>query len=97
MRLDSEQIRRVIINLVDNAIEAMERRGHIVIETQRASGACDGRATTDRYSRQSFRHADCAARASKNGVAAVGVQSHFALHQVIQGWLVARCEKDRAY
>ena len=35
VRLDSEQIRRVIINLVDNAIEAMERRGHIVIETQR--------------------------------------------------------------
>jgi two-component system nitrogen regulation sensor histidine kinase NtrY len=35
VRLDSEQIRRVIINLVDNAIEAMERCGHIVIETQR--------------------------------------------------------------
>ena len=29
-----EQIRRVIINLVDNAIEAMERRGQIVVETQ---------------------------------------------------------------
>ena len=27
VRLDPEQIRRVIINLVDNAIEAMERRG----------------------------------------------------------------------
>ena len=37
VRLDSEQIRRVIINLVDNAIEAMERRGHLVIETQRDS------------------------------------------------------------
>jgi two-component system nitrogen regulation sensor histidine kinase NtrY len=35
VRLDAEQIRRVIINLVDNAIEAMERRGRIVIETQR--------------------------------------------------------------
>ena len=34
VKLDPEQIRRVIINLVDNAIEAMERRGHIVLETQ---------------------------------------------------------------
>jgi two-component system nitrogen regulation sensor histidine kinase NtrY len=34
VRLDPEQIRRVIINLVDNAIEAMERRGCIVVETQ---------------------------------------------------------------
>jgi len=34
VRLDPEQIRRVIINLVDNAIEAMERRGHLVVETQ---------------------------------------------------------------
>jgi two-component system nitrogen regulation sensor histidine kinase NtrY len=34
VRLDPEQIRRVIINLVDNAIEAMERRGAIVVETQ---------------------------------------------------------------
>ena len=34
IRLDPEQIRRVVINLVDNAIEAMERRGHIVVETQ---------------------------------------------------------------
>jgi two-component system nitrogen regulation sensor histidine kinase NtrY len=32
--LDPEQVRRVIINLVDNAIEAMERRGQIVLETQ---------------------------------------------------------------
>jgi two-component system nitrogen regulation sensor histidine kinase NtrY len=35
VRLDAEQIRRVVINLVDNAIEAMERRGHLVIETSR--------------------------------------------------------------
>jgi two-component system nitrogen regulation sensor histidine kinase NtrY len=35
VRLDAEQIRRVIINLVDNAIEAMERRGRIVVETER--------------------------------------------------------------
>jgi two-component system, NtrC family, nitrogen regulation sensor histidine kinase NtrY len=34
VRLDPEQIRRVIINLVDNAVEAMERRGQIVVETQ---------------------------------------------------------------
>jgi two-component system, NtrC family, nitrogen regulation sensor histidine kinase NtrY len=34
VRLDPEQIRRVIINVVDNAIEAMERRGTIVVETQ---------------------------------------------------------------
>jgi two-component system nitrogen regulation sensor histidine kinase NtrY len=32
VRLDPEQIRRVVINLVDNAIEAMERRGLIVVE-----------------------------------------------------------------
>ena len=35
VRLDPEQIRRVIINLMDNAIEAMDRRGQIVVETQR--------------------------------------------------------------
>ena len=35
VRLDPEQIRRVAINLVDNAIEAMERHGHIVVETER--------------------------------------------------------------
>ncbi|PYR34081.1 MAG: hypothetical protein DMF89_15540 [Acidobacteria bacterium] len=34
VRLDSEQIRRVIINLIDNAVEAMERRGRIIVETQ---------------------------------------------------------------
>jgi two-component system nitrogen regulation sensor histidine kinase NtrY len=34
VRLDAEQIRRVMINLMDNAIEAMERRGHIVVDTQ---------------------------------------------------------------
>ena len=33
MRLDPEQVRRVIINVVDNAIEAMDRKGRIVIET----------------------------------------------------------------
>jgi two-component system nitrogen regulation sensor histidine kinase NtrY len=34
VRLDPEQVRRVIINLIDNAIEAMERRGQILVETQ---------------------------------------------------------------
>jgi two-component system nitrogen regulation sensor histidine kinase NtrY len=34
VRIDPEQIRRVIINVVDNAIEAMDRQGRIVIETQ---------------------------------------------------------------
>jgi signal transduction histidine kinase len=33
-RLDVEQVRRVIINLVDNAIEATEQRGGIVVETR---------------------------------------------------------------
>jgi two-component system nitrogen regulation sensor histidine kinase NtrY len=35
VRLDPEQIRRVLINLVDNAVEAMERRGSILVEAQR--------------------------------------------------------------
>jgi len=34
VRIDPEQIRRVVINLVDNAIEALERRGAIVLELQ---------------------------------------------------------------
>ena len=34
IRVDPEQIRRVIINLVDNAIEAMERKGEVWIELQ---------------------------------------------------------------
>jgi two-component system nitrogen regulation sensor histidine kinase NtrY len=33
VRVDPEQIRRVIINLVDNAIEAMERRGAVSVGT----------------------------------------------------------------
>jgi len=35
VRVDPEQIKRVLINLVDNAVEAMHRRGTIVIETAR--------------------------------------------------------------
>jgi two-component system nitrogen regulation sensor histidine kinase NtrY len=33
VRVDPEQMRRVVINLVDNAIEAIDRTGTIVIET----------------------------------------------------------------
>ena len=33
VRIDPEQMRRVIINVVDNAIEAMDRQGRIVVET----------------------------------------------------------------
>jgi two-component system nitrogen regulation sensor histidine kinase NtrY len=33
VRMDPEQVRRVVINLVDNAVEAMERRGLITVET----------------------------------------------------------------
>jgi two-component system nitrogen regulation sensor histidine kinase NtrY len=32
VRLDPEQIRRVIINLVDNAVEAMDRKGRITVD-----------------------------------------------------------------
>jgi two-component system nitrogen regulation sensor histidine kinase NtrY len=32
--VDPEQIRRVLINLIDNAVEAMDKRGTIEIETQ---------------------------------------------------------------
>jgi two-component system nitrogen regulation sensor histidine kinase NtrY len=34
VRVDPEQIRRVVINLIDNALEAMERRGHVLVETR---------------------------------------------------------------
>jgi two-component system nitrogen regulation sensor histidine kinase NtrY len=37
VRLDPEQVRRVLINLVDNAIEAMDRKGLVAIEVQHAS------------------------------------------------------------
>lgn len=35
VRVDPEQMKRVMINLIDNAIEAMSRQGTIVIETAR--------------------------------------------------------------
>ena len=35
VRLDPEQMKRVMINLIDNAIEAMGRQGVIVVETAR--------------------------------------------------------------
>ena len=40
MRLDVEQIRRVVINLVDNAVEALDGApgGRIVVETQHDAG-----------------------------------------------------------
>jgi len=38
VRLDDEQIKRVIINLVDNAVEAMHRQGRIVVETAHDAG-----------------------------------------------------------
>jgi two-component system nitrogen regulation sensor histidine kinase NtrY len=34
VRVDAEQVRRVVINLVDNAIEAMDHTGVIALETQ---------------------------------------------------------------
>jgi two-component system, NtrC family, nitrogen regulation sensor histidine kinase NtrY len=34
VRLDPDQIRRVVINLVDNAVEALGQKGQIVVETQ---------------------------------------------------------------
>jgi two-component system, NtrC family, nitrogen regulation sensor histidine kinase NtrY len=34
LRLDSDQMKRVLINLVDNAIEATEKRGTVVISTE---------------------------------------------------------------
>lgn len=37
VRLDPEQIRRVLINLLDNAVEALDRKGQITLETQYAS------------------------------------------------------------
>jgi signal transduction histidine kinase len=35
VRIDPEQMKRVMINLIDNAIEAMGRNGTIVVETGR--------------------------------------------------------------
>jgi two-component system nitrogen regulation sensor histidine kinase NtrY len=38
VRLDPDQIRRVVINLIDNAVEALGQHGQIVIETQHEPG-----------------------------------------------------------
>jgi two-component system nitrogen regulation sensor histidine kinase NtrY len=42
LRLDAEQFKRVLINLIDNAIEAMERNGRVLLETE--YDAAEGRA-----------------------------------------------------
>ncbi len=42
VRVDPEQIRRVIINLVDNAIEAMDRKGRVDIERAARGGRARG-------------------------------------------------------
>jgi nitrogen fixation/metabolism regulation signal transduction histidine kinase len=34
VRLDAEQIRRVLINLVDNSVEAIDRHGHVTVEAE---------------------------------------------------------------
>jgi two-component system nitrogen regulation sensor histidine kinase NtrY len=34
VRIDAEQMKRVVINLVDNAIEATEKRGTVTISTE---------------------------------------------------------------
>ena len=34
MRLDADQMKRVLINLVDNAIEATDKKGTVVISTE---------------------------------------------------------------
>ena len=39
MRVDPEQMRRVVINLVDNAVEAMERPGDMTLENGLVTGA----------------------------------------------------------
>ena len=38
VRLDPDQVRRVIINLVDNAIEAINQQGQVVVETHHDPG-----------------------------------------------------------
>ena len=56
VRVDPEQLRRVIINLVDNAVEAMERRGRLIgsrpsHDPARPRGPAHRGATTGRASR----------------------------------------------
>jgi two-component system nitrogen regulation sensor histidine kinase NtrY len=40
LRLDADQMKRVVINLVDNAVEAIEQKGTVVVSTEldRAQG-----------------------------------------------------------
>jgi two-component system nitrogen regulation sensor histidine kinase NtrY len=39
VRLDVDQFKRVLINLIDNAIEAMDRRGRVVLQTEHEAAA----------------------------------------------------------
>ena len=65
VRLDAEQIRRVIINLVDNAIEAMERKGDdrrrdaAIDATQQASCASSSPTTARAFRRPSAKSCSC--------------------------------------
>ena len=55
VRLDPEQIRRVIINLVDNAIEAMERQGGIVDRDAARRGQQHRRGSSSPTTARAFR------------------------------------------
>ena len=72
--IDPEQIRRVIINLVDNAIEAMDRRGAIDIETgttRRTTSCGSSSPTTARASRRpNARSSFCRTTRPSSGAAA---------------------------
>ena len=58
VRLDPEQMKRVMINLIDNAIEAMGRQGTIVIETARDVAEQPGAHRRRRHRPRAFRAAE---------------------------------------
>ena len=75
VRLDPEQVRRVIINLIDNAIEAMERSGEIVVETQLDSANAIVRVDRRRQRSRDIRRASatsCSCRTTRPSGAAAG-------------------------